>query len=178
MGRTNPTAEASASSDGRLAVGGWLGWLFAAATFTGCAIIVFALVGILYAVVMRYFVGQPVRGVDELSGYLVIWLLMAGMAGTLLKGGHIGIDLLTSALHPRFRRGLGLWSNAAVLLFAVLFGWSAWHTIAFNRGFGTYSTGYLEVEMWLVQLPLLAGAVLLGLAALVNIVRALQGRRP
>jgi TRAP-type C4-dicarboxylate transport system permease small subunit len=66
-------------------------------------------------------------------------------------------------------------ANAAVLLFALMFGWSAWHTVIFNRDFGTYSTGYLETPMWIVQAPMIAGAAFLSLAALVRMLRVMKG---
>lgn len=156
----------------------WLDRLILAGGALAAAIILAALAIILYAVAMRYFAGRPLPWRDELVGYLVVAMVMLGAGATELRGGHIGIDVLTNAAGPQARRGLAVLASAAVLGFSVLFGWSAWQTVTFSRGFGLYSTGALQVEIWIVQAPMLAGAALLGLAALANLVRAVRGEGP
>lgn len=152
-----------------------LSWVTRAAAAISCIIILAALLIILYAVAMRYFVGRPINWADEINGYLIVAMVMFGIGETLLRGGHIGIDLLTEHMAPRLRRVLDCWSCLAVLLFACIFGWSAWHTVTFNRDFGTYSTGYMQIEIWLVQAPMIVGAVFLALAALVRLARMVAG---
>lgn len=152
-----------------------LAWLIRAVAAVSCLIIAAALFTILYAVAMRYFVDRPINWADEINGYLIVAMVMFGIGATLLRGGHIGIDLLTEHTGPRVRRVLDFWSCLAVLLFAGMFGWSAWHTVAFNRDFGTYSTGYMQIEIWLVQSPMVVGAVFLALAALVRLGRMMVG---
>ncbi len=87
----------------------------------------------------------------------------------LRRGDHIAIDLLTGNTSPRIGRMLAVWGNLAVVAFASVLGWSAWHSIAFAYDFGSYSPGYLEVAMWIPKLPVLIGAVLLALTALTRI---------
>lgn len=172
MSRGDASEEGQASSGEDRARRSLLDRLMAVGTALGALIVMFAFAAVLAAVGMRYLVGRPLLGVDELSGYLVVTLTMLGVGGTLLKGRHIGIDIFTNAARPRIRRGFDVLSALAVLLFALLFGWSAWHTVAFNRGFGTYSNGPLEIEIWIAQAPMVLGAVLLALAACLNLLRA------
>jgi len=153
-------------------------WTIRAAAALSCLIILGALGIVLYAVAMRYFLGTPINWAGEINGYLIVALVMFGIGATLLRGGHISIDLLTSSAGPRLARGLEVLADAAVLLFGLMFGWSAWQTVSFNRAFGMYSNGYMQVEMWLVQAPMIAGAAFLCLAALVRILRSLTGRAP
>ncbi len=164
--RSSPLARAAEAS---------VAWVILGAAALSCLVILAALGIILYAVGCRYLLGQPINWADELNGYLIVGMVMFGIGATLLRGGHIGIDLLTGTASPRIARALAVYSNLTVLLVAVLFGWSAWHTVSFSRGFGIYSTGYLQVEIWLVQAPMIAGAAFLGLAALLNIHRAIRG---
>lgn len=166
---------ASSGADGTGSVAKALTWLIQSAAILSCLIILAAFGIILYAVIMRYFVGMPINWADELNGYLIVAMVMFGIGSTLLHGGHISIDILTARAGPRLSVWLEMLANAAVLLFALMFGWSAWHTVTFSRSFGTYSTGYLETPMWLVQAPMIAGAAFLALAALVRMLRVVRG---
>lgn len=141
-----------------------------------CIVILIALGVTLHAVFWRYVAGRPVNWSDELTGYLVVGMVAAGLGSALLGGAHIGIDLLAGLAGPRMRRALATWSALSVLLTAGIVGWSAWHSTLFARDFGLYSNGYMEVAMWKVQAPLVAGAGLLALAALTLAWGAVRGQ--
>jgi TRAP-type C4-dicarboxylate transport system permease small subunit len=114
----------------------------------------------------RYFLGRPIMGVDEATGFLVVAIVMFGAAESLRRGDHIRIDILFDHLGPRLHWWLELWSFVAVLVFAVLLLVTSWHTVFFSRMFGAYSTGYLSIPMWIPQSTMVIGAILLGLVAL------------
>lgn len=126
----------------------------------------------------RYFLGRPLMGVDEATGFLVVAIVMFGAAEALRRGDHIRIDLLFDRVGPRARWWLELWSLASVIVFAGLLLVTSWHTVMFSRQFGAYSTGYLSLPMWIPQSTMVAGAVLLGLAALAAMLRLFAERRP
>lgn len=137
-------------------------------------VIVLALTSI--GVFMRYVLDQPIRGIDEATGFLVVAIVMFGAAETLRRGEHIQIDLVTNATRGRTRWLLDLWGYACVLVFSVTFLFTAWRTVAFTWRFGEYSTGYLEMPMWIPQATMLPGAALLGLVAALKIVQLLAAR--
>ena len=60
---------------------------------------------------------------------------------------------------------------------AAIIGWSAWESILFARAFGSYSVGYIEIETWIPQVPLVFGAILLGLAAIARTWRLFIGSK-
>lgn len=155
---------------------GPVAWPILLAGALAAAIILALFVIITYAVGMRYFLGTPIPWAEEATGYLVVALLPLGSGAALLSGNHIAIDLLTANAPPVLQRGLSILASVSVLVVAVLITWSAWGMIAFNRDFGTYSTGPMEIEIWKVQTPLLVGFAFLSYAALINLVRAI--RRP
>lgn len=124
-----------------------------------------------YAILQRYLLEQPVLWADEVSGYLLVAAVMCGAAEALRRGDHIAIHLLGSRLPARVRFMLALSGNLAVVLLALITGWSALHAIQFARDFGSYSSGYLEVATWIPMLPMLPGMLLLVLAALVRSIR-------
>lgn len=126
-------------------------------------------------VVARYIVGSPLEGVDEACGYLVVAMVMTGAAEALRTGHHIRIDLMLGFAGQRGRRWLDAWSHLAVLVVAGFLGYTGWHTVAFAYSFDAYSSGQLEIPLWIPQATLPAGAVLLGLAALSKLIRTLGG---
>jgi TRAP-type C4-dicarboxylate transport system permease small subunit len=164
--------EAPAST-GLLRAIEWLSVFFGAVSGV-LIVIVLALTSV--GVFMRYVLDRPLRGVDEATGFLVVAIVMFGAAETLRRGEHIQIDLVTNALRGRTRWVFDLWAYACVLVFSVVFLFTAWRTVAFTWRFGEYSTGYLEMPMWIPQATMLPGAALLGLVAILKIVQLLAAR--
>jgi TRAP-type C4-dicarboxylate transport system permease small subunit len=127
------------------------------------------------SVVGRYVLGSPVPGVDEGVGFLVVAIVMCGAAEALRTGSHIGIDLVSGAVGPKGRRFLDALAHLAVLVFSVLLFRAAWHTVVFSREFEAYSTGQLELPLWIPQSTMLLGAGLLGFVALAKLIRTAAG---
>lgn len=123
----------------------------------------------------RYVVGQPLEGVDEACGFMVVAMVMAGAAEALRTGHHIRIDLIMGFVGPRGRRWLDAWSNLAVLVVAVLLARTGWHTAMFSYDFDAFSPGQLELPMWIPQATLPIGAALLGIVAFAKLLAALAG---
>jgi len=145
----------------------------AAVLGAGVVLLMVAVVG--YSVVLRYFFGTPVTWSDELSGYLVVALVMLGAAEALRRGDHIGVDLLTAKAKGGLSRALDVWGNVAVIAVAVTLLVSGVEMIAYSVDFGILSEGYMEVPMWIPQSFILLGAGLLLLMALARILRLLKG---
>ena len=76
-----------------------MAWLAAAA-------IIFMMLAISYAVMMRYAWNKPVPWIVEISSYLMLYITFLGTAWLQRKGGHVEIDLLIGSLKPRVRAGL------------------------------------------------------------------------
>ena len=124
----------------------------------------------------RYFLGAPLRGAEEMTGFLVVAAVMFGAAEAHRRGEHIAIDVVEGAFPPALRRLMTIVSHLAVIVFAVAMAWTGWETVAFSRSFGIYSPGYTEMAMWIVQLPLVIGGALLALVAALKIVAILTRR--
>ncbi len=130
-----------------------------------------------YSVFMRYVLNRPPVWIDELIGYLLVAIVMIGVSEGYRLGSHISIDLLTEGLSPRWRRARWVWSDLCVLAFSIVLGVSTWEAIEFAHSFGSYSSGAIEIQTWIPQVPMLVGAVMLGIISLVRLVgRFLDGR--
>ncbi len=142
------------------------------------AVILVAFALVVYAVIQRYLLNTPLKWGDEMLGYLLVGLVMLGAAEALRRGDHIAIDLISDRLSGTPKRLLEALSSLSVIAFSIVLGVSTWESISFAYDFGSYSPGYLEVATWIPQLPMLAGALLLGLVALTRLLAGLFGTTP
>ncbi|MCO6383293.1 TRAP transporter small permease [Oceanicola sp. 502str15] len=126
------------------------------------------------AVVRRYVFDAPLQWNDQMSGYLLVAVVMLGAAEALRRGDHIGIDLLTNRLSGARARAQAALAHLAVMVFAAVVGISIWDSIEFARRFGSYSIGYIEIQTWIPQLPVVLGAGLLFLTAALRLWRTLR----
>ena len=131
-------------------------------------LVVFGL--IIYAIFQRYVLNTPLKWGDEMVGYLLVSLVMAGAAEAMRRGDHIAIDLVSSRLKDLPLVLAKLFGYFSVIAFASILGISAYETVLFSYNFGSYSNGYLEAPMWIPQLTILVGSILLGLVVLGQIV--------
>lgn len=123
-----------------------------------------------YSVFMRYVMARPPVWIDELIGYLLVALISLGTAEAYRRGNHIAIDLLTEGRSALVTKLRWIWSDLCVLVFAIVLGVSTWEAIEFARMFGSYASGEIEIQTWIPQVPLLLGAILLGVFAAARLV--------
>lgn len=128
-----------------------------------------------YSVFWRYVLGVPITWIDELSGYLVVSLVMVGVAEALRRGDHINVDLLVGRLGPRGQRLVAIWGMLAVIAFGAVLLADAVDAVLGVHAMGLVSEGYLEIGMWIPQSAIVLGAAMLILAAVVALIRALAG---
>jgi TRAP-type C4-dicarboxylate transport system permease small subunit len=139
--------------------------------FAAClsAILVVLTLGITgYSVVQRYFFGTPLTWTDELSGFLVVGIVMLGAAETLRRGEHISVDLLSSKATGLVKKLVDIWGYASTAFVAAVLFISGWAAVEFSWNIGVYSDGYLEAPLWIPQSFLLIGGGLLFLMAVVR----------
>jgi TRAP-type C4-dicarboxylate transport system permease small subunit len=136
------------------------------------SVLIASLFLIVYSVVMRYLLNQPVAWVDELVGYLLVATVMLAAADALLQGEHIAVDILTERLSLRGRWLTLLGGLVTVAGSAVLLAVEGVDMVRFSKMVGLMSNGYMAVPMWIPQLLVPIGAVLMGLAAVVAFVAA------
>jgi TRAP-type C4-dicarboxylate transport system permease small subunit len=135
-----------------------------------------SLATIAYSVVRRYVFGTPVAWTDELVGYLLVASVMLAAADALFGGEHISVDIVTERLAPRGKRATFLLGLVAVAATASLLLVEGIGMVQFSHQVGLRSNGYLAVPMWIPQLLVPIGALLLLLAAIVSFVLAWRGR--
>lgn len=155
-----------------------LGALSQAATAASALGVLVSLALIAWAVVMRYAFNRPPAWVDDAVGFLLVGVVMLAAAQVLRRGEHIGVDLLTTRLGPRAQRWAQAWSALAALAASLVLVLNGWSTAMLSRQLGIVAEGNVEVPVYLMQLFLPLGGLMMALAALEALVRVAAGAPP
>lgn len=118
-----------------------------------------------------------VPGTDAYAGYLMAACGFLALAHTFKRGEHIRVTLVLNRLTGSARRALELWALSAGLLLAGLAaGYSvrlSWQSHLFND----ISTANDATPLWIPQLAMAAGSLILLVAFVDELVLELRGRR-
>ena len=117
-----------------------------------------------------------VRGTDAYAGYFMAAAGFLALAHTLKRGEHIRVTLLLTALPPGARRAMELLAHGMAValsgLLAFYAGRLAWQSHAFND----ISTGNDATPLWIPQLGMAIGTLVLFIAFVDEFVIELRGR--
>lgn len=154
----------------------WLNFLYDSAAALAALCMVALLGSVLLSIASRQL-SFMVPGIDAYAGYLMAAAGFLAMAHTLKRGEHIRVTLLLSALRGRWKKGFEIWALALATLLALLYAFYscklAWQSHVFND----ISTGSDATPLWLPQLAMAVGTVVLAIAFVDELVLELLGRR-
>jgi TRAP-type C4-dicarboxylate transport system permease small subunit len=154
---------------------------FLDALYDGAAALAGVFMVLLLVMVMLSILGRQlhfnVPGVDAYAGYMMAATGFLALAHTLKKGDHIRVTLLISSLKGGWKRGFELWAllaaSALAALSAVYSGKLAWQSYAFHD----ISTSNDATPLWLPQLSMAIGTLVLAIAFIDEFVLELRGER-
>ena len=154
-----------------------LDFLYDAAGYLAAFFMIGILLMVLASVVGRA-AGFNLRGSDAYAGYAMAAASFLALAHTLKRGEHIRVTLLLERFHGRLRRPLEIWCHLAGTFFcAVLALYSArlvWQSYTFND----VSQGNDATPLWIPQIAMAVGAVVLLVAMADDLVLTLRGKVP
>jgi len=150
--------------------------LYDAAAWLAALLMIGVLVAVLLSVVGR-LIHFHVRGTDAYAGYCMAGAGFLALAHTLRKGEHIRVTLLLNSLHGSKRRALELWALTVAVFLAALFAWFSVRLAWQSHEFNDISTGNDATPLWLPQLAMAAGTVILLIALVDEWVQHLRGGR-
>jgi TRAP-type C4-dicarboxylate transport system permease small subunit len=130
----------------------------------------FFMVGILLMVlasVVGRLAGFNLRGSDAYAGYCMAAASFLALAHTLKRGEHIRVTLFLERFDGRFKRPLDLWSHAAGTFFCALLAFYSARLAWQSRAFNDVSQGNDATPLWIPQLAMALGALVL-LVAMVD----------
>jgi TRAP-type C4-dicarboxylate transport system permease small subunit len=136
----------------------------AAAWLAGLAMI--GVLAMVLASIITRQLGINFQGTDAYAGYSMAAAGFLALAHTLKHNEHIRVTLLLGRLQGRALHALEMWALSAAVLLSGLFAWYAvrlsWNSHAFND----ISTGNDATPLWIPQLAMAVGAVILLIAFL------------
>jgi TRAP-type C4-dicarboxylate transport system permease small subunit len=150
--------------------------LYDGAAWLAALFMIGLLVMVLLAIVSR-LLHFHVPGTDAYAGYLMAGAGFLALAHTLKCGEHIRVTLLLSALKGRARRALEVWALAAASALAALFAFYSVRLAWQSRQFHDISTGNDATPLWIPQLGMAVGTVVLLIAFVDELVLELRGAR-
>jgi len=118
-----------------------------------------------------------VPGTDAYAGYCMAASGFLALAYTLKRGEHIRVTLLIEHAGPRVKRALELWSLGLATLLAALFAFYGVRLAYQSWQFNDVSTGNDATPLWLPQLGMAVGTVVLLIAVADELVREIRGQR-
>jgi TRAP-type C4-dicarboxylate transport system permease small subunit len=150
--------------------------LYGAAAYLAALFLVCTLSMVVLGIAGRLLAFQ-VRGTDAYAGYFMAGAGFLALAHTLMRGEHIRVSLVLEHVGPRARRVLERVSLSAASTLSLAFAYYsvrlAWQSYALHD----ISTGNDATPLWLPQLGMAAGTVLLAIAFIDLLAQDIAGTR-
>jgi TRAP-type C4-dicarboxylate transport system permease small subunit len=118
-----------------------------------------------------------VPGTDAYAGYCMAAAGFLALAHTLTRGEHIRVTLILEHAGVRARRGLELWSPAVGSLLAGAFAFYSAKLAFQSWDFNDISTGNDATPLWIPQLSMAIGSLVLAIALVDALAVEWQGKR-
>ena len=127
------------------------------------------------AAILGRWLNFHLPGTDAYAGYCIAAAGFLALAHTLKRGEHIRVTLLIERVPPRHRHWLEVWALAAATLLAGLFAFYsvrlAWQSYQFND----VSTANDATPLWIPQLTMALGTLILLIAFVDELALRLRG---
>jgi len=151
------------------------------ALYDGCAALagvamVLLLAAVLLSISGRQF-GFNIPGIDAYAGYMMAAAGFLALAHTLKRGEHIRVTLVLQSLHGRARHRLEVWALFAATLLAALFAFYSCRLSWQSYTFHDVSTSNDATPLWLPQIFMALGAVVLLVSFVDELVLEIRGER-
>jgi len=150
--------------------------LYDGAAWLAALFMVALLVAVLLSIAGREL-NFHVRGTDAYAGYFMAAAGFLALAHTLKRGEHIRVTLLLSALPPRARHAMELWAHGAAMLLSGLLAFYAARLVWQSRLFNDISTGNDATPLWIPQIGMALGTLILFVAFVDEFVLQLRGQQ-
>src|SRR5437016_1129863 len=150
--------------------------VYTAAAYMAALFLIGTLAMVVLGIFGRVFHFQ-VRGTDAYAGYFMAGCGFLALAHTLARGEHIRVSLVLEHIGDGARHVLECWSLGAALVLSTAFAYFsvrlAWQSYTFHD----ISTGNDATPLWVPQLSMAAGNVILAIAFIDLFIGELTGTR-
>lgn len=119
-------------------------------------------------------IGRSTQIADEVSAYMLVALVLLGLAHTQRAGRHVEIELVTRRLPPRRQQQLEIVVLTVSTVFVGWFTWCTWGPVVLNYTRQVTSITFLHTPMWIPWLFIPVGAAMLTIQLLIEVVGKLR----
>jgi TRAP-type C4-dicarboxylate transport system permease small subunit len=137
---------------------------------------VLLLLTVLLSVVSRE-IGFHVPGIDMYAGYMMAGAGFLALAHTLKRGEHIRVTLVLQWLQPKTKRRFEIASLAVASVLAALLAWFSIRLCYQSFALNDISTGSDATPLWIPQISMALGTVILLVAFVDELILEVQGKR-
>ena len=150
--------------------------LYDAAAWAAALMMIGTLVMVVLGMIDRY-VSINFRGTDMYAGYCMAAAGFLALAHTLKKNEHIRVTLLLNAASPSAKKALELWSLSAAVFLSGLFCFYSIRLSYQSWDFNDISTGNDATPLWIPQIGMALGSLVLLIAFIDELVLEIRGQR-
>ena len=150
--------------------------LFDWTAYIAALFMVGTLVSVLAGILDRY-IAMNLRGTDAYAGYCMAASGFLALAHTLKRGEHIRVTLILQKLTGKARHWMEVWALFVASLLAALFAVYSIRLSYQSWAFRDISTGIDATPLWIPQLAMAFGTVVLLIAFIDELVLEIRGRR-
>jgi TRAP-type C4-dicarboxylate transport system permease small subunit len=139
-----------------------------------------AMIGVLLMVLLSIVsrqIGFHVPGTDAYAGYSMAAAGFLALAHTLKRNEHIRVTLLLARLKGRAHHRLEMWALSAAVFLSGLFAFYSVRLAWVSRSINDISTGSDATRLWIPQIAMAVGTVILFIAFVDDWVLELKGKR-
>lgn len=134
-------------------------------------IILVSAIGVTINAIARYGFDRDVAFISELGGFVFLYVIFLGLAGTFYAGGHVAVELLEALFSRRHaevaRRHVIPWLSLAFALVLMTTGavmtWRYFQT-------GRMTIGLFPIPFWVLMAVVPVGSLMMSLAILARVV--------
>jgi len=152
-----------------------LDFLYDASAWLAALAMIGVLLMVLLSIVSRQF-GFHVPGTDAYAGYSMAAAGFLALAHTLKHNEHIRVTLLLSKLKGRAHHRLEMWALSAAVCLSGLFAYYSVRLAWVSRAIHDISTGSDATPLWIPQIAMAVGTVILFIAFVDDWVLELRGK--
>ncbi|GAA3868324.1 TRAP transporter small permease [Celeribacter arenosi] len=120
--------------------------------------------------------GLTIPSYADFTGFFLAASTFLALAYSLREGGHIRVTLLLGRLPARARHGVEIIVVAIAMAMSAYASWYIILLVYESFEYGDRSSGMVSVPLWLPQLPVALGLIILTIALLDELVALLRGR--
>ena len=144
--------------------------------YIACHMIMVLLIFLVINVIMRYLVKRPFSFTEEMTGYLLSFIVFIGLGYTMMAGAHVITNVLVRHLSGKTSEILIKVRNLFGILFALLLTISAWELMIKNYVSKTIDFGALETPSWIPNIIFVVGSTVFLLEVIVIFIKSINKR--